>query len=198
MTRRTLTPPHVCSDAGVIIRAMGGNGADDQRAALIELYRRRLWLGDGQDSAAIRAAGLTPPENRDERRIVLAAMGYAPAPVPLDARPLLPVIFRAERSGDFRGTVTAVFPTLPGSSAATVTCYAHAGQHGIAGRPWYNTTRAAKPEEYAELLAELRSIYERDDDPDAVRLDIRSRWTRHHDHERRYGWSPASAGRAVA
>lgn len=102
------------------------------------------------------------------------------------ARPTLPVIFRAERSGQFKGTVTAVFPTLPGTSNYyTATCYAHVGQHGVCSREWYNGTRAATPAEYADLLAELRRIYERDDDPDAVRLVITQRWTRHHDVARR-------------
>jgi hypothetical protein len=165
---------------------MGGNGADDQRAALNEMHRRGLWLGDGQDSQAIRAAGLTPPENRDERRIVLAAMGYAFAPTPDAARPLLPVIFRAERSGEFKGQVTAVFPTMPGThSRYDVTCYSHVGQHGTAARGWYNETRAATPAEAADLLDELRSIYEDDSDRDAVRLVVVQRWTRHHDAARR-------------
>lgn len=186
MTRRTLTPPHRLEHFSVIIRAMGGNGAADQRAALNELYRRRLWLGDGQDSHAIRVAGLTPPDDRDERRIVLTAMGYGPAPVPLDARPPLPVIFRADRSGDFKGQVTAFFPTLPGDPDPwTCTCYAHVGQHGSASVDYYRTTRAATEAESADLLAELRRIYERDDDPDAVRLVPVKRWTRHHDAERK-------------
>lgn len=102
-----------------------------------------------------------------------------------DARPALPVIFRADRSGDHKGTVTAVFPTLPGTSDPwTATCYAHVGQHGTCGRDWYATTRAATPAEYADLLNELRGIYERDD-RDAVRLDVVNRWTRHHDAARR-------------
>lgn len=181
-----LTPPHACQSFAVIIRAMGGNGADDQRAALNELHRRGLWLGDDQEAVAIRAAGLTPPELKGDRAAILKAMGYCRAPVPLDARPLLPVIFRAERSGDFKGTVTAVFPTLAGSyDPATASCYAHIGQHGSCGPEWYRGTRAATEAEAADLLAELRRIYERDDDRDAVRLDVVKRWTRHHDAARR-------------
>lgn len=91
----------------------------------------------------------------------------------------LPVIFRADSYG-----VTAVFPTLPGTyDPWTATCYAHVGQHGSCSRDWYWTTRAATPAEYADLLAELRSIYERG--PDAVPLKIARRWTRHHDAARR-------------
>lgn len=102
------------------------------------------------------------------------------------AAPPLPVIFRAERSGAFKGDVTAVFPTLPGTSDPySVTVYAHVGQHSTGLRGWYQTTRNATAEERADLLAELRSIYERADDPDAVRLVVACRWTRQHDEERR-------------
>lgn len=72
----------------------------------------------------------------------------------------LPVIFRAERSGHFKGDVTAVFPTLEGNPGE-MTCYAHIGQHGSCSLGWYYRTRPAKPHEYAALLAELRGIYER-------------------------------------
>jgi hypothetical protein len=158
---------------------------------LAELYRRGLWLGDGKNGTdqvaqAIKSAGLIDPGDSLERRVVLAAMGYCRAPVPVDARPALPVIFRADRSGDFKGTVTAVFPTLPGTNDPyTATCYAHVGQHGTCGRDWYATTRAATEAESADLLRELRGIYERDDDADAVRLTPVKRWTRHHDDARR-------------
>lgn len=95
----------------------------------------------------------------------------------------LPVLFRADRSGYFKGAVTAVFPTLPGSDAYTATCYAHIGQHGACSRGWYWQTRAARPEEYTDLLAELRRIYERGDD--AVQLVVAQRWTKYHDAERK-------------
>lgn len=108
-------------------------------------------------------------------------------------RPALPVIFRAEwndseKTGNVH--VTAVFPTLPGTSAPwTATCYAHVGQHGTCSRDWYagrqHGQRPATPAEYADLLRELRGIYESDSDPDAVRLDVRRRWTRRHDDVRR-------------
>ena len=74
----------------------------------------------------------------------------------------LPVIFRAERSGQFKGQVTAVFPTQPGTnSPATFTVYAHIGQHGSGSLDWYRTTRPASDAESAPLLAELRGIYGR-------------------------------------
>lgn len=80
----------------------------------------------------------------------------------------LPVIFRAERSGQFAGTVTAVFPTEPWNGAGDFTCYAHIGQHGGCSQAWYRSTRAATPAEFAPLLDELRAIYEAA--PDAVEL----------------------------
>jgi len=76
----------------------------------------------------------------------------------------LPVIFRAERSGEFKGQVTAVFPTLPADYRGRfMTCYAHIGQHSGCGFDWYRSTRAAKPAEYSDLLRELRAIYELDE-----------------------------------
>ena len=74
-----------------------------------------------------------------------------------DTRPPLPVIFRAERRG---GDITAVFPTICADyNGREMQCYAHVGQHGGCDLGWYNSTRAAKPDEYAPLLAELESIY---------------------------------------
>lgn len=75
----------------------------------------------------------------------------------------LPVIFRAERSGNSEGEVTAVFPTLPGDNEYYFLVYAHVGQHGSGSQAWYYGTRPARPEEYAELLQELRDIYENDE-----------------------------------
>jgi len=100
-------------------------------------------------------------------------------------RQTLPVLFRADKQGDFKGHVTAVFPTLPGDSDPwSVTCYAHVGQHGSCTKAWYWTTRPATPAEFADLLCELRGIYSRAGDPDAVDLVNVKRWTRHHDAAR--------------
>ena len=68
-----------------------------------------------------------------------------------------PVLFRAERSGVFKGDITAVFPTLPGNPG-NMTCYAHVGQHSSCSMEWYNTTRPARIGECADLIAELQSI----------------------------------------
>lgn len=77
----------------------------------------------------------------------------------------LPVLFRVTEHGQFRGTVDAVFPTLPANPGHMLT-YAHHGQHSEGAEEWfYGATRPAKPEEYAGLLAEVRAIYERDPDP---------------------------------
>lgn len=75
----------------------------------------------------------------------------------------LPIIFRKDRGKD--PSITAVFPTeVAGPKFGDMTCYAHIGQHSGCSFAWYHTTRAAKPAEYADLLAELRQIYEEDDD----------------------------------
>lgn len=66
-----------------------------------------------------------------------------------------PVIFRASR--DKRAEITAVFPCEPGTTNddGSMSCYGHVGQHGQCDRGWYNTTRAARPDEYAGLQREL-------------------------------------------
>ena len=95
----------------------------------------------------------------------------------------LPVIFRADRSGPNKGEVTAVFPTVPADWAGRLmTCYVHLGQHAACSFDWYRSTRPAKTEEYADLLAELRGIYGRDggpDDPPAVLVIARRITARH-------------------
>jgi hypothetical protein len=68
-----------------------------------------------------------------------------------------PVLFRIDP--DDPSNPVAVFPTLPGSvqDRYSMTCYAHVGQHSACTMGWYDLTRPAKPEEYAELRAELES-----------------------------------------
>jgi hypothetical protein len=79
------------------------------------------------------------------------------------------VIFRAERSGDYAGDVTAVFPDDP-ERPGVLSCYAHIGQHGTCRVQWYQETDLATEAEAAPLLAELRGIYE--SGPDPVRLIV--------------------------
>lgn len=89
-----------------------------------------------------------------------------------------PVVFRAERSGQFKGAVTAVFPTLPFDSAGHyMTCYEHVGQHGSCAHGWYCKTRPARSEEYADLFKELESI--------GYRLKVYKRITADMDNTRR-------------
>jgi hypothetical protein len=100
--------------------------------------------------------------------------------------PSLPVLFRAEKSGQFKGDVTAVFPTLPGTNAYDFTVYAHVGQHGTGTMGWYYTTRPAKPEEYASLLRELRGIYESEQlSEPPVKLRVVQRITQDMERERK-------------
>lgn len=89
----------------------------------------------------------------------------------------LPVIFRKMRGKQYESDgVTAVFPTLAWDIAGNqITVYAHIGQHGGASYGWYWSTRAARPDEYQDLLRELRGIYE--SGPDAVKLEVRQRMT---------------------
>lgn len=66
-----------------------------------------------------------------------------------------PVLFRADREGG-QTFITAVFPTIQADNAGhLMSCYAHVGQHSACTLDWYNTTRAAKPAEYADLKLEL-------------------------------------------
>lgn len=83
------------------------------------------------------------------------------------------VLFRTERSPKDH-QVTAVFPTEPGSTLDPylTACYAHVGQHGSCSLDWYRSTRPAKPEEYADLKAELERI--------GYRLKVYRRLTRGH------------------
>lgn len=76
----------------------------------------------------------------------------------------IPVIFRKERSGPFKGDVTAVLPEYE--------CYAHVGQHSTYSNEWYRSTVAATEAEYADLLKELQQIYEGE-------LVVRKRRNRH-------------------
>ena len=64
------------------------------------------------------------------------------------------VIFRKENNGD----IVAVFPSLD-AGPGEMTCYRHGGPHSGCSKRWYNTTTAAEPEEYADLLHEVRDIY---------------------------------------
>lgn len=68
------------------------------------------------------------------------------------------VMFRVEKSGQFKGDVTAIFPYLSYRHGWQTTFYTHVGQHG-----WgyldirLRSSRVATPEEYVDLKAELES-----------------------------------------
>lgn len=112
--------------------------------------------------------------------------------------PETPVIFRAERSGKFKGDVTAVFPCDPADAHGhSMSCFAHIGQHSGCSFEWYYTTRAATPAEYAGLKRELESA------PYGYRLKVYSRmqpWMREAAREavRKMAAGPAARdGKAV-
>lgn len=90
----------------------------------------------------------------------------------------LPVIFRTFPDGD----VIAIFPTQEEWRPYRVASYQHGGQHGAVDRGIIDRTRPATEDEYAPLLAELRGIYERPDDPERVELVVRRRWSRRKHH----------------
>lgn len=88
-------------------------------------------------------------------------------------KPELPIVFRkhfirSECSGTGRGywEVTAFFPTLAAESSNwyAITCYAHIGQHSAADTGFFQAGKKVKPEEYSELLDEIRDRYESDED----------------------------------
>jgi len=91
---------------------------------------------------------------------------------------LLPVTFRRQRSGPWKGSITAVFPTLPATySGDDMTCYCVNEGHSGASLGWYyGSTRPATEAEYADTLKALRRLYENPED-DPVRLVIVKRIT---------------------
>lgn len=88
---------------------------------------------------------------------------------------LTPVLFRMERNEGRGESCLAVFPTVPEDESGKMSCYSHVGQHASVDYGYYLKTRAATPEEYAELKRELESY----GPPDAhYRLRICRRMTR--------------------
>ena len=70
------------------------------------------------------------------------------------------------------GEVLALFPTEKWNHYnENITCYAHMGQHGEASRSLLRSKRA-KPEEYYDLLVELRKIYETPFDDQVIILKV--------------------------
>ncbi len=83
------------------------------------------------------------------------------------------VIFRAEKSGKFKGQVTAIFPELGRANpAGDFQVFDTQSGHGAGSREWWwNHTRPATPEEYEPTRAALVNLY-------GYRLKIRNRWNR--------------------
>ena len=69
------------------------------------------------------------------------------------------VIFKTDKRGDFKGDVTAFLPDYD-DKPGEITCYCHIGQHSTASLDYFHSSklRHSTPEEYAPLLAELKSI----------------------------------------
>lgn len=69
-----------------------------------------------------------------------------------------PVLFRIDTRGEFKGQVTAVFPTIP-AGPGLMTCYSHTGQHAGCSWLWWRrrSHRPATAAEYAPLRRELES-----------------------------------------
>lgn len=68
-----------------------------------------------------------------------------------------PVVFRAERKKS--AEITAVLVGQQGSLTAPLAIWDPSCGHGSGSYGWYRHTRPAQPEEYAEALEKLRSIY---------------------------------------
>lgn len=69
------------------------------------------------------------------------------------------VIFRKVKSGEFKGTIDAVFPDLPATFGRRVV-YSHIGQHSEGSLEWYHSrTVKALPNEYKDLYEELEKVY---------------------------------------
>lgn len=88
---------------------------------------------------------------------------------------MIPICFRVDKRGAFKGNVTAVFLDTTLNPVRRPTkdrvCYAHVGQHSECSLEWIlSNTRPATKTELQPLLNELRSIYDVDGDSLVVRL----------------------------
>lgn len=119
--------------------------------------------------AAVRAKrGIGEPSFREPDlsnggvvRIGQAGVRVDAAGRPIAPPDVLPVIFRI-----WCGDVIALFPTRRPDSVTEPLCmsYQHVGQHGHASLALTQEGRPATPAEYADLMAEIRSIYEAEGD----------------------------------
>ena len=69
------------------------------------------------------------------------------------------IIFRVDKSKDFKGTVFALFPHECSDHKGNVTSYQHLGQHGGADYGYcMATSRPAKESEYSDLKREMEGL----------------------------------------
>lgn len=69
------------------------------------------------------------------------------------------VIFRKEKSGDFKGVITAYFPHEVETSRGEIMCYSHIGQHSCCDYQYcVKKSVLATKEEYSDLYNELKSL----------------------------------------
>lgn len=69
------------------------------------------------------------------------------------------VIFRVDKSKDWKGTVFALLPHEVSDFKGNVMCYQHVGQHsGADYKGCIATSRPATETEYADLKAEMESL----------------------------------------
>lgn len=69
------------------------------------------------------------------------------------------VIFRVDKSGDWKNAITAVFVDLIETCDDDRLCYERIGQHGTCSIGWVKeSTRPAKPHEYKALSKELTEV----------------------------------------
>lgn len=73
---------------------------------------------------------------------------------------IIPVMFRVDKNGPWRGKVTAVFPTMPFSADPdSFVVYDMESGHSSGRMEWFRTTRTAQFDEYELLLRHLRDVY---------------------------------------
>lgn len=95
------------------------------------------------------------------------------------ALPIVPVMFRKHFDRDSRTwEITAFFVTIPADPQNyTMTCFAHVGEHGGASIDYFSRGKSCRPEEYAELLAEVKQRWEPDEDYPCT-IKVYGRWNR--------------------
>lgn len=69
------------------------------------------------------------------------------------------VVFRCDKSGDFKDQVFALFPHEVSTHNGLVNCYQHVGQHSSANYSGcISVSRPATPKEYKDLKVEMEGL----------------------------------------